>query len=959
MSAAPQHSWIYSSKRNPCPICGRTKDGDCRINSNGQQVICHHPKDLEPGDVVNGWAFTGNTGDGRAGHFKPHEPLESDRRSRIVPLQTRNQQQLSPGSAVPAPITGPVELAQLPTPRDEPPDHLPHDTKLEYSSSQWVKVVVDASGKRHIPHHTAADGKQIGKAGPDPWPLWHEAEAIEHGRGRWIAEAEGEKCARWLQSGGLVAVTQPGHDHTRASIEARYRRLVEAKVSGIVYLADNDETGGTKADRCASAAAAAGLSFIAVYAADVWPEIPSGGSIDDAPGSAADRVAALQDAIPAALERHQQQTAVEVVSSPMANIRRHRLAPDEAMELLPSALGGAPRLNTRSGEIELVDQVLSGNALAELYLQLSNTAVTWPKETTIDAVMAIARRNSFDPVAEYLEQVAADVEPLPLEQWHRLDQHLLGVDDTIAAEFLPQFFISAVARTFRQGCGVRRSPVLIGPQWRGKTALGRILFGADHWIEGVKDLSRDALQRCHSAWGVELAELNGITKRADQEALKAFLTETTDSYRQPYDRAPERKPRRFVFWGTSNGPPLRDLSGSTRFVCIPLPDQMLPLGWATNHRDAIWARAVAEFRMAPPGKEPWDHASENQRQAIADRNADHQEIDPWADRVRAFLEKRRTCGTVPVTIPEVLDHLTISADRQNGAMSSRVRALAEALGWRLERKRRSGEKNKSQGLWPAELPGSDHASGHPGHPSVTPRGAQHQPSQGNGSGHTGHPGHPISTTLGREVKDKGQEDGAVHPNERVEGLRPSGVTGVTSAPNQLQHSRSEETGGVTSRVTGVTSCQSGPPRPVRAPAPEIEPNSARSNLATFRPGDRIHVAHPRLPIGRLHAAVVTGTLNASVKFNPPLEGLLADTGDPDAGEWAPPVPIASASSARCLPQLGTLEKTGTAARPSTATEPSWEPLDQDGLNAFLAELAEQGAFIAQGLQSYRFQEAAA
>ena len=141
--------------------------------------------------------------------------------------------------------------------------------------------------------------------------------------------------------------------------------------------------------------------------------------------------------------------------------------------------------------------------------------------------------------------------------------------------------------------------------------------------------------------------------------------------------------------------------------------------------------------------------------------------------------------------------------------------------------------------------------------------------------------------------------------------------------------------------------------------PELEANAARSNLTTFRPGDRIHVAHPRLPIGRLHAAVVTGTLNASVKFDPPLEGLLADTGDPDAGEWAPPVPIASASSARCLPQLGTLEKTGTAARPSTATEPSWGPLDQDGLNAFLAELDEQDAFIAQGLQSYRFQEAAA
>jgi hypothetical protein len=318
MSAAQQHSWIYSSKRNPCPICGRTKDGDCRINSNGQQAICHHPKNLKPSDVVNGWAFTGNIEDGRGGHFTPDKPLNSDRSSRVVPLRPRNQQQLSSGSTVPAPITGPVELAQLPSAKQEPPDHLPHGTKLEYSSSQWVKVVVDASGKRHIPHHTAAAGKQIGKAGagPDPWPLWHEAEAMEHGRGRWIAEAEGEKCTRWLQAGGLVAVTQPGHDHKDTKIEARYRRLAEATVAGIVYLADNDKTGRDKADWCASAAAAVGLSFITVHAADVWPEIPKGGSIDDAPGSAADRVAALQDAIPAALERHQQQQQTQASTSP-------------------------------------------------------------------------------------------------------------------------------------------------------------------------------------------------------------------------------------------------------------------------------------------------------------------------------------------------------------------------------------------------------------------------------------------------------------------------------------------------------------------------------------------------------------------------------------------------------------------------------------------------------------------
>jgi hypothetical protein len=143
--------------------------------------------------------------------------------------------------------------------------------------------------------------------GPEPWPLWNEADALKHGPGKWIAEAEGEKCARWLQAGGLVAVSQPGHDHSPASIEARYRRLVKAGVCGVVYLADHDTTGEHRANQCSEAAAAAGLPLLVMPAVEVWPGLPPKGSIDDAPGTAAERCAALVAAIPAALERQQHQ----------------------------------------------------------------------------------------------------------------------------------------------------------------------------------------------------------------------------------------------------------------------------------------------------------------------------------------------------------------------------------------------------------------------------------------------------------------------------------------------------------------------------------------------------------------------------------------------------------------------------------------------------------------------------
>jgi hypothetical protein len=67
-------SLTSSSRKNPCPICGRTKDGDCRINDD--EVNCHRgathhpPEGVESGNVVKGldgqnWAYTGESEDHR------------------------------------------------------------------------------------------------------------------------------------------------------------------------------------------------------------------------------------------------------------------------------------------------------------------------------------------------------------------------------------------------------------------------------------------------------------------------------------------------------------------------------------------------------------------------------------------------------------------------------------------------------------------------------------------------------------------------------------------------------------------------------------------------------------------------------------------------------------------------------------------------------------------------------
>jgi predicted P-loop ATPase len=376
--------------------------------------------------------------------------------------------------------------------------------------------------------------------------------------------------------------------------------------------------------------------------------------------------------------------------------RRYKLSPHDIRRELPNRLGKFRR-NNRTGEIESENGRLPANQLSRLYVSLCSDTETWPKEATCDTLEVLADENAYDPVAEYLERITAA--PLPMDQWERLDRHLLGIDDPIAAAFLPRYLMSAVARTIDPGCDVRQSPVLVGPQWRGKTALGRILFGPDAFVSGVEGLDRDAIQRCHTAWGVELAELDGVTRRSDKEKLKAFLTETTDTIQLKYDKHPAKFHRRFVFWGTANRAPLNDATGSTRFVVIMLPDRDLPLDWAAANRDAIWARALQQLRS---GIEWW-RTSEEEKRAVAERNAAATIADPWADAVAEILEAHQRRESGPITFPRILSdqRIDLPTAQHNKSHVERVRTIAESLGWQHGR-RRSGGSQPRTGLWPPD-----------------------------------------------------------------------------------------------------------------------------------------------------------------------------------------------------------------------------------------------------------------
>ena len=135
------------------------------------------------------------------------------------------------------------------------------------------------------------DGRKwITKAGPNEWGAYREEQVTGQ---EVIYEFEGEKCADMAASDGLAAISHPGFAHKVQQIVQRYRRLKAAGAELIVVVADNDETGPKRAAQSAEAARKVGLGCLVLNAQDIWDNMPKGGSIDNAPGTGAERVAPL------------------------------------------------------------------------------------------------------------------------------------------------------------------------------------------------------------------------------------------------------------------------------------------------------------------------------------------------------------------------------------------------------------------------------------------------------------------------------------------------------------------------------------------------------------------------------------------------------------------------------------------------------------------------------------------
>jgi hypothetical protein len=130
-----------------------------------------------------------------------------------------------------------------------------------------------------------------------------------------------------------------------------------------------------------------------------------------------------------------------------------------------------------------------------------------------------------------------------------------------------------------------------------------------------------------TTWIWEVGELGSVTRRADREALKQFITRRQVSERLPYGRLPVEKPAVASFIGTVNnegGGFLTDPTGNRRFAVCTLTN----IDWRYTKLDVnkIWAQAYALYVVG----EPWEMTTAEQ-QRRDEINEIYRTEEPLAD----------------------------------------------------------------------------------------------------------------------------------------------------------------------------------------------------------------------------------------------------------------------------------------------------------------------------------------
>ena len=327
----------------------------------------------------------------------------------------------------------------------------------------------------------------------------------------------------------------------------------------------------------------------------------------------------------------------------------------------PLGLGNAP--------VEITDdQIFHTRCWLDAALQWNRAP---GKDLVGDAMEAVARKNPYHPIRDYLAPLAAEWDGTErIAHW--LTDFCGAEDSDYTRAVAAKTLIGAAKRALQPGCKVDTMLVLVGPQGAKKSTLVRVLGRGWTSDTPIEIGNKDGYEALRGAWIVELPELAGMGGK-DVERLKAFFSSPIDTYRPPYGRKPVRRQRSCVFIGSTNDADfLKDATGSRRFWCIQVTDIDIEAFAAVV--DQLWAEATLR---ALEGAPHW--LDETESVAAAEAAEAFTSIDPWEDEIR----NRIHAGDLEsVHTNDVYDWLDVkSKDQHAGTAQRLVRVFCGRLRW--------------------------------------------------------------------------------------------------------------------------------------------------------------------------------------------------------------------------------------------------------------------------------------
>lgn len=282
------------------------------------------------------------------------------------------------------------------------------------------------------------------------------------------------------------------------------------------------------------------------------------------------------------------------------------------------------------------------------YSELVNRFSRVHTSTIQDFVNYYAEQNPVNPVWERIKGATWDgVDRVEL----LCDAIWIAPEDTFSRSLVRKFCYQAILLVLQEDKpgveSLRPAGVLVlpGEQKAGKSTLLNVLAFNDPELTSDQPLDvddRDSVSRCTSIWLGELAEVNGVLRRADRERLKRFLTSRRDRFRKPYGRADVDYIRRTSYIATTNDEQfLDDPTGNRRWwtIVCNLEEHGNRFNFeAENALDKVQLWRQCYEQTLGQGEKAYD-LTEAEMAQLRERNAEHEKPLPGEEELRDFMEQ--------------------------------------------------------------------------------------------------------------------------------------------------------------------------------------------------------------------------------------------------------------------------------------------------------------------------------